>query len=163
MTDETSNHMLADARAALRTILTETFDGATGGSSWYIDGVPDGSLLGMLKSVDWAEATRAAAGRRSIAAHAGHAMVHVDVVERYLRGDSSPADWEASWRLGDVDAAGWTRLQAELGESYRRLLATIAAKSDWTELMLAGAIGAIAHAAYHLGAMRQIIKNARSK
>lgn len=146
-------------RCGLKAILSETFEGPSSSSSWFVDSDVDGSMLGLLGTLSAAQASRAAPGRKSAAAHAGHARVHLEAVERFMRGDQSKTDWDASWRHGQVDDAGWRRMQGELRAACQALAAAIDRRTEWSDQTLAAAVGAIAHAAYHLGAVRQIVRN----
>lgn len=57
--------------------------------------------------------------------------------------------------MSSVDDAGWAALRARLRDEYERLLVTVETHTLWDEDALGVASGAIAHAAYHLGAIRQ--------
>ena len=54
-----------------------------------------------------------------------------------------------------VDGAQWKDLQGQLRREYGALLVTLEMRAGWDEDTLGDAIGAIAHTAYHLGAIRQ--------
>jgi hypothetical protein len=54
-----------------------------------------------------------------------------------------------------VDDGQWIALRARLRHEYGALLVTLETHSAWDEDSLGDAIGAIAHTAYHLGAIRQ--------
>ena len=54
-----------------------------------------------------------------------------------------------------VDDAGWAELQVQLRREYDSLFVAVESHAVWDEDALGVAIGAIAHAAYHLGAIRQ--------
>ena len=72
-----------------------------------------------------------------------------------LRGDSTSRDRSLSWTLSTVDDAAWFALQAELRRAYESLLMAVSTQATWGEDAVGVAFGAIAHTAYHLGAMRQ--------
>ena len=55
-------------------------------------------------------------------------------------------------RISDPD---WKVLQRQLREQFERSLQAIQTRTDWDEDSLGSALGAIAHVAYHLGAVRQ--------
>jgi len=54
-----------------------------------------------------------------------------------------------------VDDAAWVALRTELRRAYESLLVAVETHGVWDEDALGVAIGAIAHTAYHLGAIRQ--------
>jgi hypothetical protein len=56
-----------------------------------------------------------------------------------------------------VNDVGWERVRRDLRRSYRDLARVIAEEPAATSESLETSIGAIAHAAYHLGAIQQRI------
>ena len=54
-----------------------------------------------------------------------------------------------------VDEAAWVALRTGLRREYEGLLVAVETHAAWDEDALGVAIGAIAHTAYHLGAIRQ--------
>jgi hypothetical protein len=54
-----------------------------------------------------------------------------------------------------VDEAGWVTLRTGLRREYESLLVAVETHAAWDEDALGVAIGAVAHTAYHLGAIRQ--------
>ena len=54
-----------------------------------------------------------------------------------------------------VDAAAWAALRARLREQYNGLVVAVEMHARWDEDALGVAMGAVAHTAYHLGAIRQ--------
>lgn len=76
----------------------------------------------------------------------------------FARGEEPQAKWSESWSVDRVDAAAWERLRADLRREYETLLAALE-KSDLSTFDLPTLTGILAlapHAAYHLGAMRQM-------
>jgi len=49
----------------------------------------------------------------------------------------------------------WVALRTTLRRAYESLLVAVSSHRNWNEDAVGTAFGAIAHAAYHLGAMRQ--------
>jgi len=62
-----------------------------------------------------------------------------------------------------VDDAAWKRLVGELRRRYEDLRQTIQAHSLDGEEGFGGALGAIAHLAYHLGAIRQKVATLQTR
>lgn len=139
------------------TLLTETYEGAPAESrTWYADSGPQGGLLGLLASIGCADATRAAPGRKSIAQHARHVRFHLEATLRLLNGDRSPNDWDESWIVDARDEAAWKREVGAMQTAYaaiRRKFETI----EWTDLTVGSAFGIVAHGAYHMGAIKQLL------
>lgn len=147
----------AVARAIL-TLLKETFDGPTGPSTYYIDNNP---LAGFLAAVEALTPEQASAspwpGAKSIASHAYHAAFHLEMSTAWIRGDRAERDWASSWTVQEVNQVGWDRVRRELRRSYQDLVSVIAGDPAASGESLETSIAAIAHAAYHLGAIRQRI------
>src|SRR6266480_74935 len=74
---------------------------------------------------------------------------------RGLSAEQTSRDRGRSWTVTTVDDAGWADLQARLRREYQNLVVAVETHAVWDEDALGVAIGAIAHTAYHLGAIRQ--------
>lgn len=144
---------------ALTTLLGESYEGvAPDGPTWYADSGPQGCLLGLLGSLNAAGAARPPGpGRKSVAQHARHIRFHLDATLRFLRGDRSGSNWDESWLVDASSDAAWQKEVAALRRSYEavRDAAPGLLQDDW--LKFASAFGTVAHAAYHMGAIRQIL------
>jgi hypothetical protein len=100
-------------------------------------------------------------GRKPIAAHANHVLYGLSLLNRALGGDPSgyaTADWSLAWKLERVTDDEWQQLVADLDREAAAFRQSAGETRDWSEIMLTGSFGAVAHAAYHLGAVRQILK-----
>ncbi len=71
------------------------------------------------------------------------------------------AKWDEAWKISSVNAARWEQIRSGLREESRRWLDALGSSTKATTVELSGIIGSVAHLAYHLGAIRQIEKNAR--
>lgn len=144
-------------------LLRETFEGPSGPSTYFIDNDPKAGWLPALDALTAAEASRPTRpGGATIAGHAFHAGFHLEVTSAWLRGDREPRDWAASWEVEMVDEAAWAALRRELRRRYDALLDAVEKEPSANGEELATTIGAIAHAAYHLGAIRQAIAAAHA-
>ncbi len=151
------------AAAALRTLLRETFEGPTGPSTYYIDNDPKAGLLAALDGLTPQEASAApAAGGPTIAGHAHHVAFHLEMSSAWVRGDHADRDWKQSWKVREVDAKAWERVRRDVRAKYQDLVRSIDERPNAQSEDLATSIGAVAHAAYHLGAIRQRIALAAS-
>ena len=137
-------------------VLKEAVLGPTGSWSYFTDNRPDAGLLGALATVSAAEASQPWAGS-TIASHVHHVAFALGVSADTIAGDTGPHDWTASWRVTTVDDAAWSSLLARLRGEHARLAQAIEAHSSSSEQALGEAVGALAHVAYHLGAVRQKI------
>jgi hypothetical protein len=103
-------------------------------------------------------------GGATIAAHVDHLRYGLSLMNRWIRGEENPwatADWTASWKVTRVNDAEWAALRQELAREARAWLEALGTPHDYSGFELTGAIGSIAHLAYHLGAIRQIDRSIR--
>jgi hypothetical protein len=138
-------------------VLREAFEGTTTSWSYFTDGPPESALFGTLAKLSAAEASQPIGGT-SIAAHVQHTAFGLRVSAAWVRGDRSPNDWKESWAVTTVDDGAWARLQQQLRQDYEALFTAIAGQGGSSVEAFGGAVGAVAHVAYHLGAIRQKLK-----
>lgn len=123
------------------------------------DGVRHG-LLPTLERLSAPQASREIHGA-SIAGHARHSALHLEVLVRWERdGERGPFDWKGSFLPMQVGAEEWEAVQQRLRAAYGEVLAyaeTLREKPTDGNLTATFA-GAAAHVAYHLGAVRQMVK-----
>lgn len=146
-------------QAALGLVFDELVAGPPAEFPFVLD--PDsGGLMGRLRSLDAAAANaRPAAGRRSVAEHAAHLAYSLNVFERWAGGEENPyatADWDGSWRAEVATDADWAALLDRLERTATACSAALRGPNRWDEISRAGAVGTVAHTAYHLGAIRQL-------
>lgn len=97
-------------------------------------------------------------GGTSIAGHVHHTAYYLELVARFLAGEDPATDWPGSWRTGTVDDATWTALKTRLMDAYARIDTDLRATERWDEDRIGDAMAALAHSAYHLGAVRQMVR-----
>jgi hypothetical protein len=159
---------MADSNATFKTalskLLVEIFDGPPGKEA-YILNPGDPGLITLLEELDARSAgTPPGAGRKAIAAHADHVRYGLALLNRWIAGEANPwadADWEASWRVTIASEDEWRSLCAELRREAETWQRHFAAREAWDEITAAGALSSLAHTAYHLGAIRQILLTVR--
>lgn len=142
------------AMVQLRAVLHEAFEGPPERWSYFTDNAPDAGWFGTLDGITAAEASRVVAGT-TIAAHVHHATFALDASTAWIRREWTPRNWRESWRVQAVAEPQWQALVAELRARYDTLARAIESHAGATVEGFGGAVGAIAHAAYHLGAIRQ--------
>ena len=147
-------------------ILKEAVEGGTPGQGTaFLDGTKaDGSgnhgLLATLDSIDAVQASHDVNGT-SIAGQARHAAFHMEVIVRWERdGDRGPFDWKGSFLPSQVTPDEWGALRTRVQAAYEGVVTFAqsrrAAPVDGD--VTGGLAGAVAHVAYHLGAIRQMVK-----
>src|SRR5438445_2398404 len=137
-------------------ILREAFAGPPGPWTYFTDTSPGTGVFGTIGGLSAAEASREGGpGHTTIAGHVHHLSSSLALSTLGLRGQSTSRDRGRSWTVSVVDDAAWAALRARLRDEYERLLVAVETHTRWDEDALGVAIGALAHTAYHLGAIRQ--------
>ncbi len=143
------------------TLLKETFEGPNGPSTSFIDNGPSAGFFATLDALGAEDASRPFGDKgATIAGHAFHAGFHLETSSAWLRSDREPRDWDRSWTVRAVDERGWSDLRRSLRRQFEDLLRAIASEPPEDAEAVASTLGAIAHAAYHLGAIRQRLPRA---
>ncbi len=117
------------------------------------------SLFETLETITAAEASIPVGGKcATLAAQVAHVNFYLEVLEAYIiNKDIGKADWGDIWRrVNQVSEQEWQGYQAQLKETYQRVLSRLQNCEDWNdEKSLGGALGIAVHTAYHLGEIRQ--------
>ncbi|MGH9399562.1 MAG: hypothetical protein ACRD00_04280 [Thermoanaerobaculia bacterium] len=142
-------------------VLAEALDGPKQSWSYFTDQGAEAGLFGTLARLSAADASRVWGGT-TIAAHAHHIQFGLAASAAWIAGDRTSRDWQESWSVSTVDDAAWKRLREQLRGAYDDLRRAIESHASSGVEAMGGAVGAVAHAAYHLGAIRQKVVAARS-
>lgn len=148
----------ADFIGNLERLLAETFEGppAVGGSAYLDKGA---GLFQTIAPITAEVASRAPLpGAPTIAAHCVHLAYYVEVLQGFILGRELELDWPAGWTVLVVDDAAWDAVRADLDARYRALRRTIETYPSWGDDPIGDALAILAHTAYHLGAIRQIVR-----
>lgn len=139
-------------------LLRETFEGPAGPSTYYIDNNPKAGFFGAVDALTAAEASRPTRpGGPTVAAHVFHAGFHLDMSTAWLAGDRADRDWAKSWELARVDEDAWGALRQQFRGQYEAFRRTVAGEPAGGGESFSTILGAVAHAAYHLGAVKQAV------
>jgi hypothetical protein len=141
-------------------LLFELIDGpADPRLTWVVSNEAGSGILGTLHRFSAEQASRAPVlGHKTPAAHAAHLLFSLELATQRLLGQNPAADWDASWETSSVDADDWTRLIEQIRDASARLRQTIEIRTaEWEPLTFKGIIATVAHTAYHLGALRQLV------
>ena len=140
--------------------LVEIFEGPPGDEA-YILNPGDPGLLKQLESISSTTASRSVvAGKPPLAAHVDHVYYGMSLLTRWIDGEENPwagADWNASWKVTRVSDEEWRSLIRKLRQASTAWREAAASRKEWSPIDAAGAISSVAHTAYHLGAIRQIL------
>jgi hypothetical protein len=122
------------------------------------DGSGNHGLFATLDSLSAQQASNPTPLGLSIAAHAAHMGYHLEVGVRWANGDRGPFDWKSSFEPRLVDQETWEKTRARVREAYKATIALAQNTTNWDEDAAGGLAASLAHVAYHLGAIRQIVK-----
>jgi hypothetical protein len=149
---------------SLERLFSELIDGPSGHAGAFILNSGDVGLLKSLDRLTADDASRSVNDGATIAAHAQHVRYGLSLMNRWATDGGNPfadAKWDEAWRTSKVDAAAWEEIRHELRNETHRWLEALSTPREASEVELSGMIASVAHLAYHLGAIRQINKDAR--
>jgi len=140
-------------------LLRETFEGSPEGQpSAYLD-----RGIGFFTTIDALSAEQVSHefGDTTIVAQIEHAKFYLDRLCEFIGGRTERVNWEDSWLIETVNDEEWTALRSTVKKAYENALKCLATTDSWDTSKAGMAIGLIAHSAYHLGAIRQIVKSVK--
>ena len=152
-----------DISPTLARLFSELVDGPGKGGAFMLNS-GDAGLLRSLDKISAADASRSVNDGATIAAHARHLQYGLSLMNRWAAEGGDPfadATWDEAWKTSTVDDAEWRSIRSGLRDETTRWLRSLSAPREIGEAELSGMIGSIGHLAYHLGAIRQINKDAR--
>lgn len=150
---------IAEVAIGFRYLLSETFESVQGA---YLD--QGTSFFETLAQISAAEASQPMGECATIAAHVAHTHYYLGVLEDRMFGrDLSYVNWDQIWReVSSVDEAEWAGMIADLRVTYERVMGHLDQADDWSGFTeLSSMLGMIAHSAYHLGEIRQMMCHLR--
>jgi hypothetical protein len=137
-------------------VLREAFLGAAGPWTYFTDSRRGVGMLSVIESITAEEASVPAGPKgTTIAGHVNHVRASLAGSMILMTHTNASRDRSGNWAVTRVDETEWKRLQQDLRVQFESSVKAIQAKMDWDEDALNAALGAITHAAYHLGAIRQ--------
>ena len=146
---------ISEVALGFRYALTETFESVHG---IYLD--KGTSLIESLAHIDARAASQPMGSCATIAAHIAHTTYYLRVLEDRMFGrDLSYVDWDEIWQtVSAVDETEWAALQDDLRATYERVKGHLDDADSWRGFAeLSSMLGIIAHSAYHLGEIRQML------
>ena len=149
---------------SLVALFSELVDGTPTGGEAFMLNSGDPGLLRALDTLSAADASESVHGGATIAAHAQHLRFGLSLMNQWAAEGGNPfanATWDEAWKLSSVNMATWNEIRSSLRAEAHRWLAALGTPRELAPVELTGMISSIAHLAYHLGAIRQINKNAR--
>lgn len=149
---------------ALARLFSELVDGASAAGDAFILNSGDAGLLKSLDRLSAADVSRSANAGATIAAHAQHVRYGLSLMNRWATDGGNPfadAKWDEAWKVSAVGPAEWQEIRDGLRDEAHRWLGVLKSGRSATDVEPTAMIASIAHLAYHLGAIRQIGKDAR--
>ena len=146
---------ISEVARGFQFVLVETFESVMGA---YLD--KGTSLFETLAQISAQQASQPMGNCATIAAHVEHVRYYLQVLEDRMFGkDLSTVTWEQVWaEVNSVDAAEWDAMIEELRVTYERIKGHLDNAEDWQGINeLSSMLGIIAHSAYHLGEIRQMM------
>lgn len=142
--------------------LDETFDNVRG---MYLD--RGASLFETLATISAEQASiPVSASCATLAAQVEHVRFYLDVVLQFAQGNPpAKVDWGEIWQtVREVTPEEWQASQQRLRESYQRIQEFARTTDTWeNDGAIKGALGLLAHTAYHLGEIRQALCTLRGQ
>jgi hypothetical protein len=149
---------------ALAQLFSELVDGSPGRDGAFVLNSGDAGLLRSLDKISADDASRSVNQGATIAAHAQHLRFGLSLMNRWAREGGDPfadAKWDEAWKIAVVDESAWDEIRSGLRDEATRWLEILRSPRNVNRVEFTGIGGSIAHLAYHLGAIRQINKDAR--
>ena len=153
-----------DASSSLTRLFSELVDGTSGRGEAFVLNTGDVGLLRSLDGLSAADASHSTNDGATIAAHVQHVRYGLSLMNRWAAEGGNPfadATWDAAWKVSTVGDAAWQEIRGGLREEARRWTDVLRSGRDVSEVEFTGMFASIAHLAYHLGAIRQIARDAR--
>jgi hypothetical protein len=152
-----------DISHSLVTLAHELLRGPERAGQAYMLNTGDIGLLRSLDAISAESASRTSLGGASIAAHVDHLRYGLSLMNAWSGGASpwDTADFTASWHIAAVSDAEWLDLRSRFRTESQRWLEAMRGRREITDEEANILLGAVAHLAYHIGAIRQIDKSTR--
>lgn len=138
-------------------ILSETFERTSG---IYLD--KDADFFSTVAALSAEQASSPVLGT-TVAAQIVHTAFYLRAMERYFEGFTGKTAWEESWTVQSVTEPEWDALRAQFRDDYERVVRKLRAVTAWDEGSLDFGMTVAVHSAYHLGAVRQLVKAVKEK
>jgi len=152
-----------DFRSSFLSLWKEIFEPTGSGPHWILDAGT--SFFETLSDITAEEASIPVSNQSSnLAAQVNHTSYYIEELREGMATNfQNEPDWDGSWQVGAVDDAQWQALTAKLRANYDWFTQLATENEVWTADYVGGAMAMVAHAAYHLGEVRQGIGVIRSR
>lgn len=143
---------------AFTEIFSETFFGRAhdADGTHFVEG--EEGFFFLIDRLTAGQASQRVGDCSSIAAHVAHTRYYLWLTNESIAGRTPDADWEGSWNSQRVDESEWAELRKGLRIEVERLLSIAREIGPKSNDEVLGAFANVAHAAFHLGSVRQILR-----
>lgn len=151
---------MVDPTLSFVELFREAFEGRPEGQdyTWFVEG-REGIFDAFAHTSATQASTRPSPTCNTIGAHLNHVRYTLMLANASIRGEDVESDWEGSWAKQEFDDAEWHQLEADLRAEYATVLAYLESRPDWPDQeWFTGTLAWLPHVAYHLGAVRQLMK-----
>jgi hypothetical protein len=153
-----------DLDALLPQVLTSLFreivEGPPGDMAFIVN-PSDPGLIASLAALPASQASARPNGRSSVAGHAQHLRFGLTLLNRWAAGDPNAfadASFAESWSHQQVNEDEWRALRQALADEAQEWVGRLETpRREWDEMTLSGFLSSVAHTAYHMGAIRQLV------
>lgn len=152
--------MDAQLKSAIMLLFRECFEGRPEGQqyTWFVEG-REGIFDALESTGADVASVKPSLECSSIAAHAFHIRYTLRGANAYLGGPPQEGDWESSWAKQEVDEEEWTELKRDIRYQYEFFVDACEKAGEFDDPDTAiGFAAQLPHMAFHLGAIRQIMK-----
>jgi hypothetical protein len=152
-----------DITPTLERLFSELVSGPSKSGAFILNS-GDAGLLRSLDKISAVDASLSINGGATIAAHVQHVRYGLSLMNRWARESGDPfadATWDEAWKISAVTAEEWEAIRSELREEILHWLQVLKTPREAADVEVSGMIASIVHLAYHIGAIRQINKDAR--
>jgi hypothetical protein len=116
-------------------------------------------LFDTLSSLSAEQVSKRTNEAPSIAAHCEHVRFYNNLLLSDLKGETiGKVDWKKTWLVQSVNDEEWQSLKNKLKEQYKELMGMLESFDTWDDDKVGIPMAILAHTAYHLGAVRQLIR-----
>jgi len=152
--------MISEFQTAAVLLTREAFEGRAEGENytWFVE-----DREALLPSMDELSAEQVSwelrPGVATIGAHFNHILFALRNVNGAIRGERPEGTWESSWERQTFSPGEWDDLKNNVKSEYEFFIRAFESNEDWPNMEhVIGGLGVLPHMAFHLGAIRQIMK-----
>lgn len=151
---------MVDLKRSLAILFREVFEGMYEGAegTWFVQGKE--AIFDAIESLSPKEASLKVTGQpSSIGAHVWHLCYYLELFNASLRAETSKADWDGSWEHQSFNAKSWQALKERTRKEFEFAMRWYEGEKQPADdgEQATHAAANLAHAAYHLGAIRALM------